>query len=139
MDGEEASGIWGLLANATYPADAGAVVARASVPMSRAAEVMELVSSWDGWWSVARAGDGMVYAGPHDVDDLAEIKQKLGVLRGRAEEAGGFAVLEAGPVELKREFAGWGEELGNLDLMRRLKESFDPAGILGCGRFLPGL
>jgi len=139
VDGEEASGIWEQLANAAYPADAGAVVARASVPLSRAAEVMELVSSWDGWWTVARAGDGVVYAGPRDVDDLAEIKRKLGVLRGRAEEAGGFAVLEAGPIELKREFAVWGEGADNLDLMGRLKASFDPAGILGCGRFLPGL
>ncbi|MCJ7821482.1 MAG: FAD-binding oxidoreductase, partial [Armatimonadetes bacterium] len=60
-------------------------------------------------------------------------------LRGRAEEAGGFAVLEAGPVELKREFAVWGEGADNLDLMGRLKESFDPAGTIGCGRFLPGL
>jgi len=30
----------------------------------------------------------------------------------------------------------WGK-VGNLDLMRQLKYGYDPAGVLGCGRFLP--
>ena len=139
VDGEEADGIWRLLRETAYPSAQGAVVVRVSVPVARMSETMRMVSSWEGWWVVARAGEGVVYAGSPEGDDLSEIGEKLVQLRREAEEGGGFAILESGPVELKREFPVWGAETANVDLMRGLKESFDPAGIMGCGRFVPGL
>ena len=138
VDGEVAGQVWGALRSAGHTSEAGAIVARVSMPMSRAAGMMEMVSSWEGWWAIARAGNGLIYAGPDRTDDLSEVNQKLLALRRDSESAGGFTVLEAGPVELKRQFPVWGERVGNLDLMRGLKQSLDPAGILGCGRLLPG-
>ncbi len=139
VDGEEADGIWRLLREAAYPSAQGAVVVRVSVPVARVGETVRMVSSWEGWWVVARAGEGVVYAGPAEEGDSSEIRERLAQLRRNAEEGGGFAILESGPVELKREFPVWGAETANVDLMRGLKESFDPAGIMGCGRFVPGL
>jgi len=58
----------------------------------------------------------------------------LSALRSRAASLGGYTVLESASVEMKRRFGVWGE-MANADLMRELKQSYDPAGILGCGRF----
>ncbi|UCC69549.1 MAG: FAD-binding oxidoreductase [Armatimonadota bacterium] len=138
VDEEVAGEVWGTLRSAAYTSEPGAVVARASVPMSGAAAIMEMVSSWEGWSAIARAGSGLIYARLERTDDLPEISQKLVTLRRHSQDMGGFTVLEAGPVGLKRAFPVWGEEMGNLDLMRGLKQSLDPAGILGCGRLLSG-
>ena len=138
-DAEEADGIWRRLRDAAYPSAREAVLARVSVPIARVGETLRMLSSWDGWWAVARAGEGAVYAGPPEEDDLSEIEEKLVHLRQSAVESDGFVVLESGPAELKRRFPVWGAETPNADLMRGLKESLDPAGIMGCGRFVPGL
>jgi FAD/FMN-containing dehydrogenase len=98
--------------------------------------VLDLVSSWEGWWAVARAAEGVIYAGPEQTEHLPQTQQRLADLRRLAEDREGFAILQSGPVELKREFPVWGENTGNLDLMRDLKQAYDPAGVLGCGRLL---
>ncbi len=139
IQGEDADSAWAFLRNAAFPAAPGSVVARLSVPLSKTLEAADAVSSWDGWWAVARAGSGFLHAGPVDSGDLADVNQRLLHLRQTAQELGGFAVLEAGPTELKREFPIWGENVHDLDLMQKLKETFDPTGVLGCGRFLQGL
>lgn len=53
---------------------------------------------------------------------------------------GGSLVLERVPVALKSECDVWGAVFpGVLDIMRRLKQELDPAGILNPGRFVGGL
>jgi FAD/FMN-containing dehydrogenase len=116
----------------------GQILLRASVPISQVPELLSLASQ-DGWAAAARAGDGLVYVSPPPEADEGKIKSRLSAYRETAERVGGLAVLESGPVEVKREFPVWGEPGENLDLMRELKRSFDPVGILGCGRFLPEL
>ncbi|MCJ7750159.1 MAG: hypothetical protein MUQ65_03550, partial [Armatimonadetes bacterium] len=138
LDGEEAAGVWRGLREGPYPIGPEAVVARAAVPPARALDVLEMVTGWDGWWALARPGDGFVYVGPPAGFDRAETERKLASLRAMARESGGHVMLEAGPVDLKRSFGVW-DEVGNLDLMRALKEAYDPARSLGCGRYLPGL
>ena len=64
------------------------------------------------------------------VEHLAELRQA-------AENAGGYFVLEAGSPNLKRSFPVWGE-CRDVDLMKRLKDTYDPSGTLGCGRIRPG-
>ena len=44
--------------------------------------------------------------------------------------------IESAPVEIKKRISVWGVEPDGLDIMRRLKERFDPAGILSPGRFV---
>ncbi len=139
IDGEDAEAIWRALGDAGYPRQGAPAAARLSLPPAYVEGAVDFVSSWDGWWTVARAGDGLVYAGPPSDSDLSETAQRLIGLRQWAAERQGFARLEWGPAELKQEFPVWGTDLPNLDLMARIKESYDRGRNLGCGRYLPGL
>ncbi len=61
-------------------------------------------------------------------------------LRRRLEAEGGSVVVDRMPPALKRDFDVWGSVPGGaLSLMRRLKQEFDPRGILNPGRFVGGL
>jgi glycolate oxidase FAD binding subunit len=53
-----------------------------------------------------------------------------------ARKAGGSAVIELCPAALKRRMNIWGVPRGDIELMRRLKKEFDPAGILAPGRMM---
>jgi glycolate oxidase FAD binding subunit len=49
-------------------------------------------------------------------------------------------VLERAPLELKKQLDVWGPVAQDqLEIMRRLKQEFDPAGILNPGRFVGGI
>lgn len=63
----------------------------------------------------------------------------ISTLRSFCEERGGALVLEAAPVDVKREIGVWGERRGDFTLMRRLKQEFDRKAILSPGRFVGGL
>ncbi|MBI4638319.1 MAG: FAD-binding oxidoreductase [Candidatus Rokubacteria bacterium] len=61
-------------------------------------------------------------------------------LRGVVAEAGGSVVIERAPREIRATIDPWGPVLGGpLGLMRKVKEEFDPKGILNPGRFVGGL
>ncbi len=126
---------WQAIREIPYPHSSDKVVLRVGVPISQAAGLMQAAASWDDWWTLARIGDGIMYAGTTALIDIGE---RLRELRARAEAVGGYAVLEAGGPEVKRSFGVWGA-VANLDLMRKVKDTYDPRGILGCGRYLAGL
>lgn len=60
------------------------------------------------------------------------------ILRARqlAREAGGFAMVEHCPLAVKRQIDVWGEHPHGMEIMRRIKQKFDPLAILNPGRFL---
>ncbi len=58
-------------------------------------------------------------------------------LRAWAEELGGALVTLAAPAGTGTVFDPWGTPPATVDIQRRLKRSFDPAGVLNTGR-LPG-
>lgn len=70
--------------------------------------------------------------------DLPDVRT-LQSLREETHRLGGFCVLERAPAELKRAFGVWDAVRGGAGVMRRLKEGFDPIGILAPGRFVEGL
>jgi len=57
-------------------------------------------------------------------------------LRRAVAGLGGSLVVEACPLALKEKTDVWGEPAADFPLMRRIKEQFDPQGILNPGRFL---
>jgi len=57
-------------------------------------------------------------------------------VRRCAYRRGGSLEVESAPLEVKKRISVWGVEPDGLDIMRRLKERFDPAGILSPGRFV---
>ena len=51
----------------------------------------------------------------------------------------GAAVVEQCPIPVKRQIDVWGDAPDSLAVMRRIKDRFDPLGILNPGRFLGGI
>jgi glycolate oxidase FAD binding subunit len=97
-----------------------AIVIEVAVPPSRIATLVEELSGW-----TALLGVGLVWF-TLDEDDPAE---RLTEIRRRAADLGGIAPAIRGP-------GGLGDTtVPGLEIHRRLKEAFDPAGILAPGRF----
>jgi glycolate oxidase FAD binding subunit len=139
IDVPDAGDVGRALSDIAMPRPTAPLIARVALPKARASDALGLVSSFGGWWAAAHAGDGLVHAGPAADCDLAEAVQMLVTLREWAAANDGWLALESGPADVKRTFPVWGDGLPNLDLMRRLKDVYDPGRTLGCGRFLPGL
>ena len=51
----------------------------------------------------------------------------------------GYVMIEEAPLQLKMQLDVWGPPRTNLPLLRTLKNTFDPAGILSPGRFIGNL
>lgn len=60
-------------------------------------------------------------------------------LRAQAVERGGALVIEQCPTEMKRHIDVWGPAGSDFALMHKLKELWDPKGVLSPGRFVGGL
>ena len=56
--------------------------------------------------------------------------------RRAAQQHGGTAVVEVCHPSIKVKLDVWGEEPGSMEIMRRLKEQFDPQRLLNRGRFI---
>jgi glycolate oxidase FAD binding subunit len=76
------------------------------------------------WWTEEDMPDTRA-----TLDDL--VKGLRDGMRGYA----GHLVVERCPVELKRGIDVWGDSMDGMDIMRRIKQELDPAGILNPGRF----
>ena len=78
------------------------------------------------WWS------GSV----SDWLDDGSALQAILKIRGIAREAGGHAVVEFCPLTLKKQIDVWGDQPGGIEIMHRIKQKFDPLGIMSPGRFV---
>jgi glycolate oxidase FAD binding subunit len=99
---------------------------RITTPRDRLRGVLEGLS---GWW--ASPGVGVAYWTPHDLSASA-----VRAVREKAEAAGGSLVIQAAADDIKREIGAWGTPPPTIDVMRRLKDAFDPGRVLNPGRFV---
>lgn len=76
--------------------------------------------------------------GPGDTGEEPFLKTIHGI-RQIAHRFGGSAVVEQCPLPVKRRIDVWGDPPDSLAVMRRIKDKFDPGGILNPGRFLGGI
>ncbi|NES08425.1 MAG: FAD-binding oxidoreductase, partial [Okeania sp. SIO2F4] len=60
-------------------------------------------------------------------------------LRQWCESVGGFLTVLAAPLEMKEKLDVWGYNQNSLDLMRRIKQKFDPQNILNPHSFVGGI
>lgn len=74
-----------------------------------------------------------------DNGSMGSFKGLVDGLRGLADRFHGHAVVEVCPTELKREIDVWGVNGLQTQLMKRIKEQYDPAGTLNPGRFVDGI
>jgi glycolate oxidase FAD binding subunit len=101
---------------ATLPWEESSVVAEVAVPPSKLGDVVE-----GGAWG-ALVGVGIAWVG------LEDAGAALDRIRERARAAGGIAPVVRGP-------GGLGDEpIAAPEIQRRLKDSFDPNGVLAPGR-----
>jgi glycolate oxidase FAD binding subunit len=84
------------------------------------------------------AGAGVTYVALSGGDEEARA-QVVEELREIWVRRGGSVVLRQAPVQLKKRLDAWGPAGDYLGLTRRVKEKFDPRGILNPGRFLGGI
>jgi glycolate oxidase FAD binding subunit len=102
--------------------------ARISVPRQALRSILAMLPKEASWW--ASPGIGVAhwsFAG--EFESLREI-------RAAAERAQGSLVVMAAPADVTRKLSAWGTTPATIQLMRRLKQAFDPDGILNPGRFV---
>jgi glycolate oxidase FAD binding subunit len=82
---------------------------------------------------VARAGLGLAWV-QLPAADAAPVVEEL-----RQRLAPAPCVLLDGPAEVRAALDPWGGETGPVELMRKVKDRFDPAGLCGPGLFVGGI
>ena len=116
---------WKQVDGAWWKQHARAVpMTRISTPRENLRGVMEGRTTW---W--ASPGTGIAHWSCESPAELVEARKK-------AETAGGSLVLMAAPDELKQTVDAWGQSPATLDVMRRLKDAFDPGRVLNPGKFV---
>src|SRR6266508_3278743 len=88
--------------------------------------------------AAAHAGTGVLRAGLDGGDPAARAAFVTGA-RERLASAQATLVVTEAPLEVKRAVDAWGPVGDALPLMRRVKERFDPSGLLSPGRFVGGI
>jgi glycolate oxidase FAD binding subunit len=86
--------------------------------------------------TIAHAANGVVRIAVEQPSAAASLVRAL---RSALETHGGSFVVERAVPSVKASLDVWGDAGPGFPLMRRLKEAFDPAGILAPGRFVGGL
>ncbi len=90
--------------------------------------------------SLAQPGHGVLQMALRGVAAPEAMTGLIQALRGAAEGEGGSLVVERAPVELKALCEAWGSINSEvLEIMKRIKNEFDPARSLSPGRFVGGL
>jgi glycolate oxidase FAD binding subunit len=84
------------------------------------------------------AGTGVLYAGLPGDTDPGVVAGMVSDLRAAARAGAGHCVVLTAPPAIRSRIDVWGHVDG-LDLMRRVKEQFDPTGVLAPGRFVGGI
>ena len=84
------------------------------------------------------AGAGVTYLALSGGEEEARV-QLVEELREIWVRRGGSVVVRQAPVPVKKRLDAWGPAGDYLGLTRRVKEKFDPRGILNPGRFLGGI
>jgi len=144
VDGSAQSQLWQAIADLARPSPSGtAVVCKAAVLPSQVPALSERIETMGRELGLApllvsHLTAGIVYsAWPLPQDEGVQRALDLATtLRQVVAGLGGSLVVEACPLALKEKIDVWGEPAGDFPLMRRIKEQFDPQGILNPGRFL---
>jgi glycolate oxidase FAD binding subunit len=71
--------------------------------------------------------------------EAGDVRREITELRRYCVSVGGHMVVEKARPDVKRDLDVWGYQAPALDLMRRIKTQFDPAGLLNPGRFAGGI
>jgi glycolate oxidase FAD binding subunit len=141
---ESAQGqLWQAIAALAQPSSDASLVCKAAVLPSQVPTLSEQLETTGRELGLeplllSHLTAGIVYsAWPLPQDEAAQPALNLATaLRQAVAGLGGSLVVEACPLALKERIDVWGEPAADFPLMRRIKEQFDPQGMLSPGRFL---
>lgn len=131
-------------AMAAFP---GAIILKLSTPPSQFAVVLEAIQRIAQQHELPPAvlirAAGVIYCAllplENNAASLTRCAAAARELFTATEAAGGRAMIEWCPAELKRRVNVWGEPPEDFAMMRKLRSTFDPAGVFAPGRFMGGL
>jgi glycolate oxidase FAD binding subunit len=130
--------IWAAIGD--FPLSSDRLIFRLMLPRAAIAAAIKTIESWqmDGFCPaiVADAMAGTVWIGAAATETAANQFPKL---IAYAREQRGHAVMLLAPPKLKRSIDVWGAPPRTLALMRKIKEQFDPDGLLNPGRYIGGI
>ena len=101
--------------------------ARIATPRTELRRLIESLPAGARWW--CSPGLSIAHWSFGDAEELVKVREL-------AEAAGGSLVLMAAPDDVKKKVGAWGTPPPTLDVMRRLKDAFDPDHVLNPGRFV---
>jgi glycolate oxidase FAD binding subunit len=106
--------------------------------LSSTAEFVREALSVDAEWSLVMQSTGLAWLRA-DAADWAQISGFIPALRVFLAPSGGTVVLLKAPMAVRQKVDVWGDIGNALPLMKKVKEQFDPRGILNRGRFVGGI
>lgn len=134
--------LWAALADFTAPATDGSLLIRAGAPsgtLTRVAGTLEHIAMQAGWPppQLALGGVGLVFSRwPACGAAPGAVAAALAAVRAELAPLGGYAVVEEAPAAMAPALDIWGPPPEGLELMRQLRTTWDPAGILNAGRYV---
>jgi glycolate oxidase FAD binding subunit len=140
----EAEGTWSRIADSgawlqkEFP---GILSLRASLPITATEEFVDRAQAETERAKSRLAVFAQTSAGVVQLHFLvsADMATTIGHLREAAMELKGALVVENCPLELKRRLDVWGPPGDDFEVMRKIKQAWDPKGILSPGRYIGAL
>lgn len=150
LDDETRPTVWGRLRESIpmmLDASPSTTVLRISVLPTRLREIFQktqqIAQANELPVALLARGVGVCYCAflppRRDLESMQRLAKASKALFEATQQAGGRAVIQWCPLELKRAVNVWGEPREDFPLMQRVKKVFDPQRILSPGRFVGGL
>ena len=152
LDTGKSEDFWDHVASARETSAAHGVGVKCSVLYQSVAQTAQLIEqagkALDAETSIfCHAGTNVLYGRYHWSGESGEpgspsseaVQEALLKIRNHCSSTGGHAVVEKVPPAVKNGMDVWGYDAPALDIMRRIKQEFDPKAILNPGRFVGGI
>ncbi len=124
--------LWQRLPETMWDSDTkSAIICKIGIRPSEAVTVIDQLPVQDAWIH-AGSGLGVLRFETATAETLLQVRQ-------RCEAKGGFLTVLVAPTDIKQELDVWGYTGSAINVMRRLKQQFDPENILSPHRFISGI
>ena len=142
-DAEGTAEVWQRVRDAgRRPVSPATMIIKATCLPSDAVTLVNRIKqiSGENWAVSCNMVNGVVYGYWWDEDvSIDYLETRVKRVRDITGALNGHCVVEICPAQLKERIDVWGFEGPQVDLMKRIKEQFDPNGTLNPGRFVKGI